>query len=180
MSDDIRSETFASKEGAFDFIFMFQVVEHMDRLDALFERIRYVLKPGGSVFLTVPNPVRTEFQETHGSLLDMPPNHIGRFTERAFFKLAKTAGLTVTSAEFEPFDALHFLKEDIVFSFSRRAQNPASLAHSLRKLPRGFFSKAVQAAGAALSAPSRLGAWRDAFANRSHMGASLWVQIDRP
>ena len=40
ISDDIRSSKFNSRTSTFDYIFLFQVVEHMDQLDGLFSRLR--------------------------------------------------------------------------------------------------------------------------------------------
>jgi SAM-dependent methyltransferase len=179
VSDDLLSEAFDGRKAAFDFIFMFQVVEHMDRLDGLFGRLHTLLKAGGSAFIAVPTQTRIDYQEAHGSLVDMPPNHVGRWTRRAFETVSERCGLSVSAAEVEPFNAWKFLKQDVYYSHIRRAQKPGSLSGRVRSLRRGKARKAAEAAVAALSVPSRLPAWSAAFANRANMGGSLWVQIDR-
>ncbi|MDR3460681.1 MAG: class I SAM-dependent methyltransferase [Beijerinckiaceae bacterium] len=178
-SHDIRSADFADKQGTFDFIFMFQVVEHMDDVDALFKRVQTLLKPHGSLFIAVPNKTRTDYQERHGSQLDMPPNHIGRWTPDAFRAICDRHGLTVQAVEFEPFDAGGFLLQDIAYSFVRRAQTSSGLSGFVRSLPRSKLSRLAQGAVAGMLFPTRLAAWREAFANRGVMGGSLWMQARR-
>jgi SAM-dependent methyltransferase len=179
LATDIRATAFDDRGRSFDFIFIFQVVEHMDHLDALFQRLEYLLKPDGAIFVAVPNQVRTSYQETSGSLLDMPPNHIGRWTKKAFDAVAARAGLRVIAAEIEPFDTKSFILEDMSFSHLQRAQDPNSLAGKIRRLPEGRLRWCIEAALAVLWAPTRLPMWRRAFGNRENMGGSLWVHLER-
>lgn len=178
LSTDIRDPAFDGSEGAFDFIFLFQVVEHMDRLDELFNRLRYLLKPGGSIFVAVPNHRRVEYQEAHDSVLDMPPNHIGRWTPNAFREIGKRCGLRVVASEFEPIDWKEFVKHDLSYSHIRRTQlKPDGLLARIRSLPRGRFRRFAETAAALLYAPARLSSWRAAYADRKNMGGALWVQL---
>lgn len=181
LSVDIRDTALDSHRGTFDFIFLFQVVEHLDRLDALFDRIRCLLKPGGSVFCAVPNAARIVYQETHASLPDLPPNHIGRWTPQAFAAISGRHGLVAHSSELEPLSWREFLAHDISYTHIRRAQvNPDGLVARIRSLPRGRARWFVEAVLAALFIPSRLGAWRHLYENRADLGGSLWVRLDRP
>jgi SAM-dependent methyltransferase len=179
LAADIRSAAFDDRARSFDFIFIFQVVEHMDNLDAAFARLEYLLKPGGAIFVAVPNQFRTNYQEASGSMLDMPPNHIGRWTRKAFDAVAARAGLRVVAAEIEPFDPKSFMLEDMSFSHVQRAQDPNSLAGKIRSLPRGKFRWYAEAALAALWTPTRLPAWRRAFRDKENMGGALWVHLER-
>jgi SAM-dependent methyltransferase len=177
---DIRDQAFDGDRDAFDFIFMFQVVEHMDGLDQLFSRLCELLKPGGSVFIAVPNRHRIEYQEAHASVLDMPPNHVGRWTLQAFAELSVRHGLQVAASEIEPMDWAEFLQHDISYSHIRRTQlNPDGIAARIRSLPRGKFRRLAEAAVAAACIPARLGSWTSAYRDRRHMGGSLWVQLQR-
>jgi len=179
VASDIREKQFDEYQSAFDFIFLFQVVEHMDGLDNLFGRLRYLLKPGGSVFIAVPNPRRIEYQESHDSVLDMPPNHVGRWTPQAFAELSARQGLRVVASEIEPMDWVEFLEHDISYSHIRRTQlNPHGVPARIRSLPRGKFRRLAEAAAAAAYIPSRLGAWAAAYRDRRDMGGSLWVQLE--
>ena len=149
----------------------------MNRLDELFERLNFLLAPGGLIFIAVPNQNRIDYQEHNDSLLDTPPNHIGRWTETAFTAITARHGLKLLATEVEPFNVKSFLKQDIIFSHMRRAQRPGTLAASARSLPRGKLRTAAEAVVAAIYIPARINPWREAIANREKMGLSLWVQI---
>jgi SAM-dependent methyltransferase len=178
VSADIRDAAFDDRAAAYDFVFLFQVVEHMDRLEELFNRLRYLLKPGGSIFVAVPNHRRVEYQESHDSVLDMPPNHIGRWTPNAFREIGKRCGLQVVASEFEPIDWREFVKHDLSYSHIRRTQlKPEGVLARIRSLPRGRFRRLAETVAAVLYTPARLGSWRAAYADRKNMGGALWVQL---
>lgn len=179
LSIDIRDEALDAERGSFDFIFLFQVVEHLDDLDGLFARIRSLLKRGGSAFCAVPNFARIEYQEAHRSVPDLPPNHIGRWTASAFDAVCQRHGLVLRSHELEPLSWREFLLHDISYSHIRRTQlNPDGFIARVRSWPRGRTRRLVEAALAGLFIPSRLSAWRYVYKNRKQLGGSLWVRLD--
>lgn len=57
----------------FDLIFAFQVIEHLSELDTVFSRLASLLAPEGVIYIAMPNQARISFNESNGSLLDMPP-----------------------------------------------------------------------------------------------------------
>lgn len=177
---DIRDKALERYRGTFDFIFLFQVVEHLDGLDELFERIGGLLKAGGSAFCAVPNPARIEYQEANRSVPDLPPNHIGRWTPEAFDAVCRRHGLTARSAELEPLSWREFLSHDLSYSHIRRAQlHPDGIIARIRSLPRGRGRRLMEATLAAAFAPARLPAWQHVYRNRQKLGGSLWVRLDR-
>jgi SAM-dependent methyltransferase len=179
LSVDLRDKVLDADRASFDFIFLFQVVEHLDGLDALFARIRSLLKPGGSAFCAVPNFARIEYQEANRSVPDLPPNHIGRWTQSAFDAICRRNGLVLRSAELEPLSWREFLSHDISYSHIRRAQlNPDGLIAWVRSWPRGRMRRLVEAALACLFIPARLSAWHYVYKNRQRLGGSLWVRLD--
>lgn len=180
LSVDLRDAALDTNSGAFDFIFLFQVVEHLDGLDALFGRISSLLKSGGSAFCAVPNSARVRYQEANRSVPDQPPNHIGRWTPQAFDAVCRRNGLVVRSAELEPLSWREFLAHDISYSHIQRAQlNPDGFIARVRSLPRGRIRRLAEAALAALFIPTRLSAWYYVYRNRQNLGGSLWVRLDR-
>ncbi len=181
LSVDLRDKALDADRGSFDFIFLFQVVEHLDGIDELFARIRSLLKRGGSAFCAVPNFARIEYQEANGSLLDLPPNHIGRWTPSAFDAVCRRNGLVLKSAELEPLSWREFLSHDISYSHIRRAQlNPDGIIARVRSWPRSRMRRLVEAVLAALFIPARLPAWHYAHKNRQRLGGSLWVRLESP
>ncbi|UCI07405.1 class I SAM-dependent methyltransferase [Mesorhizobium sp. B1-1-8] len=179
-SSDFRQSSFDPLKDSFDFIFMFQVFEHMDKVDDVFARLNYLLKTQGTIFIAVPNENRTYYMEAYGSLVDMPPNHIGRWTKEAFSAICERHGLQLSKCEREPFDLAKFLKQDIVHSFLRKAQKPGTLSEFVRALPRSKAQRIAQGLTALAISPSRLPAWAYAVSNASTLGGSaLWARIDK-
>ena len=180
LSVDLRERALDRHRASFDFIFLFQIVEHLDGLDALFGRIRSLLKPGGSAFCAVPNAARIEYQEANRSVPDLPPNHIGRWTPQAFDAVCRRNGLSLRAAELEPLSWREFLSHDLSYSHIRRAQlRPDGIIARIRSLPRGRARRLMEATLAAAFAPARLTAWRHVYHHRRKLGASLWVRLDR-
>jgi 2-polyprenyl-3-methyl-5-hydroxy-6-metoxy-1,4-benzoquinol methylase len=113
----------------FDSVVMFQVLEHMDRLDSLFMKIRSILLPGGTLFIAVPNNSRISFNENNGGLLDMPPNHIGRWTKRAFKIVGKRHNFEIIDYDIEPLRIISLFKEIAKYKYLRLMQQRGSLAN---------------------------------------------------
>jgi len=134
----------ALQDGTFDAICMFQVLEHLDGLDGLFEKLTASLNPGGGLFLAVPNDRRIEFNEKNGALLDMPPNHIGRWNRKAFMKIAARSGLHLLDHSVEPFSVPAFIAQFAHYRFLRRSQIDGTLESRLETLARGSNSKLVR------------------------------------
>jgi len=179
-STDIRSSDFDDMRGKLDFIFLFQVVEHLDDVDALFSRLRELSTETGNIFLAVPNVRWIRHREETGSLKDLPPTHIGRWTPAAFSSIAQRHGLAVTSHEVEPFSAAKFVGNDLLFSHFARAHRRGSIANRARSVKSDNVRRAAEAAEAVLMAPRRLGALASGFRSRREMGGgALWVHLTR-
>ena len=73
----------------FGIICMFQVLEHMESLDEVFETLRYLAAPGASLFIVVPNNRIRNFYDSIGEHLDWPPGHITRFSPKGLKLLAE-------------------------------------------------------------------------------------------
>lgn len=172
---DIRAPQFAAHRGQVAALCLFQVLEHMDGLDALLARLNELLVPGGRVFIAVPHIARIMHNESHGSLLDMPPNHISRWTETAFRAFAARAGWTLTDFRVEPQRWRDFVKQDLVYSHMRRAQVSGSLANRIRGRRRTKLRVALEGLAALAAVPARLPGWVQAAGQP--LGDSVWVQL---
>jgi 2-polyprenyl-3-methyl-5-hydroxy-6-metoxy-1,4-benzoquinol methylase len=109
----------------FNVICLFQVLEHMDNLDSVFNTFNLIIKPGGQLFIGVPNGEKIKFNELNNALLDMPPNHIGRFNKKTFEFLANKFGWDVIDIAIEPFTSLDVMKTVMYYQSLQRAQQPA-------------------------------------------------------
>ena len=176
---DIRSGDFDKFEGVFSYIVMFQVLEHMDFLNQLAARLRFLGDKGAELFVAVPNRDWIEFNEQHDSLLDMPPNHISCWTEKAFRAFGERAGYRVEEFQFEPMSWLSFIKQDITFSYMRRAQRHGSVENFIRAKRRTRLRRMEEAAYGLCTSPRRFGAWIAAATGRRPLGGSVWVHLQR-
>jgi SAM-dependent methyltransferase len=174
--EDVRSATL---EPGFDAIFLFQVVEHMDGLAALFARLSHLLAPGGRVFIAVPNSKKTDFQEASGSMLDMPPNHIGRWCPSALESIVAGTGLHIEAVETQPFFIRDFIKEDIAYSYGRKCQRSGTLMNWSRSVRTKKGGKLVGMAFALAAAPLRIPVWLRAAAVSRDIGGSLWIELTK-
>lgn len=177
---DIRSHPFDQFEGAFSFLFMFQVLEHMDDMPGLIDRIGRLAAPHADLFIAVPEPAGIEYWERNGGALDMPPNHISRWSEQAFKAFAKRIDFEIVEFAKENIGLSAFIKADIGSSYLRRAQRPGSIANLVRSLPRSRTRKLLELAIALSAAPSRVPIWFAALRDRTELpGGSIWVHLRR-
>jgi SAM-dependent methyltransferase len=159
-----------------DLICAFQVLEHLDRLDALAETFNRLILPGGYAILVVPNLARINFNMANDSLLDMPPNHIGGWTREAFERFGKRAGLDLIEFDTEPHRLADFVRQDIAYSYLRNAQRPGTLSNWSRLKRSSRFGKTIGAAVALARAPRRLPVWLKA-AQRNDLGGSSFALL---
>jgi len=171
IQSDVRE---ANLEPGFDAVFMFQVLEHIDQIHELFARLHVLVREGGLVFLSVPNQESITFNERNGSLFDMPPNHIGRYSQRALKAIGDQHGLTLERVEVESFNFKSYMLRDISYSYGRAAQQAGTLANWSRSLRSAPFGKLIGVATAAVLAPRRIFVWNRAA--KAHLGGSFWAQ----
>lgn len=127
----------------FYYVCLFQVLEHLDNLDAIFETLYKITKDKGQVFIAVPNHKRINFNEINGALLDMPPNHIGRYTKKSFEFIAKKFGWKIKNYKIEPANFKPFSEEFSLYRHLREAQKDNSLDSLIisNKITRKLFTK---------------------------------------
>jgi 2-polyprenyl-3-methyl-5-hydroxy-6-metoxy-1,4-benzoquinol methylase len=115
------------KEGflkKFDIVCLFQVLEHLDKLEDAFNTFNYVTKPNGHLFIGVPNGTKIKFNELNDALLDMPPNHIGRYSQKNLEFLGNKYGWTIEEIAIEPYTPLDVMKTVMYYQSLKRAQFP--------------------------------------------------------
>jgi len=173
--DDIRM---AEIDAGVDAIFLFQVLEHMDNLDSLFDRLSSLLRDGGLLFVAVPNPREISFNEQNGGLLDTPPNHIGRWAERTLNTVGKRHGFRLDRYELEPFSLKNFALKDFKYSYQRTSQEAGTLANWSRSHKSARYGKLLAGVVALAYAPRRLTVWRKA-AQTGNLGGSAWARFTK-
>ncbi len=137
----------------FGYAFAFQVLEHLGEPVEFLTTLRDLIVADGLAFISVPNPARIRFNETHGLLLDMPPNHVSRIGEKAMESLARRVGFRVERSVVQPFDSRAALKQFVTYRFKRQTQLTGTMENVLeRRLP----SVGAKGVGALLAAPKAL------------------------
>ena len=116
----------------YDFICLFQVLEHLDNLQKLADSLKNLLSKNGELLIAVPNDKIIEFNESNGALLDMPPNHIGRWSKKTFIKYCDLNNLNLLEHEVEPFSLKKFLLMFFSYRFLRNAQKYDSISAYIR------------------------------------------------
>lgn len=176
---DIRELDPGECGGVFDLICMFQVLEHMDDLDGLFLHLNKLSPEGAHLFIAVPNERRIAFNEANGGLLDMPPNHIGRWTRQAFTVLGERFGWKLEEHELERGHRLHGVVLYAQQVYMRKRQEPGTLANWLERWAPRSSIRLVRMMCAGMYLTLRLRQiwrliWSDAF------GSSQWVHLRKP
>lgn len=119
---DVREEGLSLPHANYDFICLFQVLEHMDDLENLVKKLHMLLNKGGQILISVPNNKRTEFMEKNGALLDMPPNHVGRWTKKAFEIFSERANLRLSDLQIEDSSFFKILKQFFGYRLLKKTQ----------------------------------------------------------
>ncbi len=102
------------ESGYFDYVTLDQVAEHVTDPNALMRGVARVLKPGGKVVITTPNPNSAGARLFGRKWLNWHiPYHLQFYTKRSLRKVAEQAGLklvgakTVTASEWQYYQWLH-------------------------------------------------------------------------
>jgi SAM-dependent methyltransferase len=119
----------------FDVICMFQVLEHMDRLDSVFRALYQLTKSGSEVFIAVPNSMRTRVQEELTGFMDMPPHHIGRWTNESLRLISGRHGFQLVAIRLDHHPAPLELWELAIYRLEQRTRQAKNLAAKVEQIP---------------------------------------------
>ncbi len=178
--NDVHSLTSVDFNDKFDIICMFQVLEHMDRLKALFHKLNDLSLPHTHIFISVPNAERIRFNENNSCLLDMPPNHIGRWNRQAFEHIGANFGWTIADYQTEPFNFKETLKQQITYRYLKRCQNSSSIGNAIEQLSSERSRRLLRNLCAGLYSLTALPTLFNALSDKN-IGDSQWVHfVKRP
>ena len=86
----------------FNTICLFQVLEHLGDIDAVFQSINALSTPDTDLFFSVPNSKLRSFLDKQGVFYDIPPVHIGKYSFKSFQFLGRKYKWEVISCAYEP------------------------------------------------------------------------------
>lgn len=88
--------------GGFDAVCAFHVLEHLPEPAGFLVSLRRCLRPGGSLYLSVPNRMRSDRAPLEP--LDCPPHHITRWSPASLAAIVRRSGLLPAEVVTEPVD----------------------------------------------------------------------------
>jgi SAM-dependent methyltransferase len=98
----------ALKDASFDAITLWHVLEHVHTLHDYMEELKRVLRPGGTLFIAVPNytSLESEVYKLYWAAYDVP-RHLYHFSPRSMEVLLQQHGLQLTGKKPMWFDAFY-------------------------------------------------------------------------
>jgi SAM-dependent methyltransferase len=180
LQQDIRSLP-DEHVGRFSVVCMFQVLEHLDELEQLFVSLGRLFKESSHLFISVPNGKRIEFNELNGALLDMPPNHVGRWNRKSFEVIAKRHGWHVLEHEIEEQGLKSRAIDYLTSRYRRKRQEKHTLANTVERLPTSpTVKRGLQAATCGLYAlaPASLRKLYALLKTRD-LGQTQWIHLHK-
>jgi len=151
----------------------------MDRLDGIFCKLKKISSPDAHFFFSVPNSFYIHFLEENGALLDMPPNHLTRWTLDSFTAIATRHNLELIDHAVQ-----HQEKNIISFSrfakffFLRRSQFHRTISNSVSsQIKNPVIKKGGQGFVAAIFALSHLNTY--VKLSRLNLSCTQWVHLTK-
>jgi len=130
---------------SFNFICIFQVLEHMDQINDLFKILYSLLEKDGYIFISVPNDRRIKFNEENETLLDLPPNHIGRYNKKTFIYLAQKHGFKIYDHRIDETESfIQKVKMFCLYFFHKKSQQKGSFANLAKCIKNRYIGYALQ------------------------------------
>jgi len=151
---DLSSAT-STATGTFQVITLFQVLEHISEFKMVLEQCRSLLVSGGCIVITVPDGEAMIRQEKLTGCPDMPPNHIGKWTEKSLTLALRNAGFIAEPAIFEP-SSLRNLRGALHLKVMADATHPDSLAAQIYRISHKPLRSLLLAGAGAASLPKLL------------------------
>jgi hypothetical protein len=161
---------------------MFQVLEHLNDYEGMFEGLERMLRSGGHLFVATPNGAWISSNEKRNLLLDMPPNHISRWSPRSFTELARRFGWHLDECELEPSSRIQTAVRALTDRFARLVNDESSFACRTAELAIRTGSRRAGRlikAGAALTSPACMYAALRASLVRA-TPQNIWAHLRHP
>ncbi|HMK05549.1 MAG TPA: class I SAM-dependent methyltransferase [Ferruginibacter sp.] len=99
--NELISEHAVKKEGYYDMVCMFQVLEHIYDVKNFLDDSLKVLKKGGIIVIAVPNNEPYFKSYDKYATLNLPPHHMGLWNKKAFEKSASLFNLKMKDVQYD-------------------------------------------------------------------------------
>jgi SAM-dependent methyltransferase len=130
---DDEGKLVAENKGTFNYVTMFQVLEHIAEFEKIIIMINRLLCMQGYLIISVPD---CDAMIDQGRLTGFPdtfPNHINKFTPHSLEMVLKRCGFTVDKLVYEPASLKKFF-DSVYLRILHKATIKGSLAESIYKI----------------------------------------------
>lgn len=97
----------AAHPAAYDHVCSFQVLEHIPNVRPFLEASLRALRPGGTLIIGVPNNDGFVGMDSN-AVLNMPPHHMGLWTEKSLTALCGVFPILLEAIKFEPLQEINW------------------------------------------------------------------------
>ncbi|MEY3205430.1 MAG: hypothetical protein RLZZ21_1761 [Planctomycetota bacterium] len=118
----------SSHAGQFDVVTMFQVLEHIADFRTVLRGIWTLLRPGGTLVVSVPLASAMRMQEELTGWPDITPNHINKWSPEALETVFASCGFMADAPIEEPPGFRHAMSRVELITRRQAAASPGSLA----------------------------------------------------
>ncbi len=115
----------------FDAITMFQVLEHLEAPFETIENLKFLLKPGGILIVSVPD-ASGPIHHFETALTELPPHHVTRWYGDSLQRCFSTRGFDVIDMRSEPLP--EYLWDSYLPVMVERDLLPSSIGHLVNRL----------------------------------------------
>lgn len=169
-------EAVESQFAAFDFITIFQVLEHLANFRSILSLCQRLLRPGGRLLITVPDGEAMIRQEKLTGCPDMPPSHINKWTPSSLELALSHAGLSLIGPAIPEPPGRSNIYKHLHLALIASAARPGSLAAVAYRIKQKRLRVPVLALVGAIMLPGLLPNWRELRSG----GAFASLSIKRP
>jgi len=172
---DVKEIDRAKYANYFGLVCLFQTLEHMDELDSLFTQLNLLTGSDADMFIAVPNDKNIELNENNEALLDMPPNHIGRWNRKAFEIICARHGWQIMEHKIEGGNFLPALKKFSVYRYLRESQRSGTVCNRVETIKNRLLHRCLQIPIVGFKAVAAIPLLRKIGA--SALGDSQWIWL---
>jgi hypothetical protein len=176
---DFRSPDISPFLKSMKFIFLHEVLEHLDNLDSTFNCLNTISTDNAHLFIGVPNDKRIEFNEINGAVLDMPPNHIGRWNLKSFEYVASKFGWQIIDYSIEEPNYEEIQSQFSYYRYLRKIQKKGSFDNFIETYNNKIINNRFFSIKRLLISFYKIQAESKIKNNIGSIGSCQWVHLDK-
>lgn len=114
---------------------------------------------------------------SNGALLDMPPNHIGRWNKKCFEEIGRRNGFNVEDYKVEKSSFTPMAKQFVIYRFMRKSQQNGSFANRICRIRNNYLLRIMQIIGVAVYSVAAIPKLIKIRSKLEELGNSQWIHF---